>query len=443
MKKIIAMMLVLAMLLSITACAAPTQSEENAPSAAPESPAAEETADASSADEVEPIRIGVLIPFTGGMAYQGELLKEGYDYWADYFNSRGGIKSLGGAKIELVYADHAGSAETGVTEFERLVNVEKIHMATGIYGAAVMAAVAPLCEKYEIPFVISQCAATNILQQGYKYVFNPTYDARTNAQGLVGLIDMIGEMYGDDVNDIAFLCENSEWGAQQMENFKYWFEAAGKNIVFNETFEVGTADFSSIITKIKLSGAKFIVPQISAFNDATLFIRQLDEYQCDAGVFACGGVMLVPEFLVAVGDSAEYIFSTECWSSGFLEKKGAEALEIHQGFIDQYGHPMGENQGTAWIAGVTMIAALEAAASYNPNEIRDAIAGLNIEKDDWYMNLVPYEGIRFDMVTEDNQTNKNIYAITPCSQVIDGQWKMVWPNEMLENNPIVWPIPTE
>ena len=48
MKKIIAMMLVLAMLLSITACAAPTQSEENAPSAAPESPAAEETADASS-----------------------------------------------------------------------------------------------------------------------------------------------------------------------------------------------------------------------------------------------------------------------------------------------------------------------------------------------------------------------------------------------------------
>lgn len=443
MKKIIAMMLVLAMLLSITACAAPTQSEENAPSAAPESPAAEETADASSADEVEPIRIGVLIPFTGGMAYQGELLKEGYDYWADYFNSRGGIKSLGGAKIELVYADHAGSAETGVTEFERLVNVEKIHMATGIYGAAVMAAVAPLCEKYEIPFVISQCAATNILQQGYKYVFNPTYDARTNAQGLVGLIDMIGEMYGDDVNDIAFLCENSEWGAQQMENFKYWFEAAGKNIVFNETFEVGTADFSSIITKIKLSGAKFIVPQISAFNDATLFIRQLDEYQCDAGVFACGGVMLVPEFLEAVGDSAECIFSTECWSSGFLEKKGAEALEIHQGFIDQYGHPMGENQGTAWIAGVTMIAALEAAASYNPNEIRDAIAGLNIEKDDWYMNLVPYEGIRFDMVTEDNQTNKNIYAITPCSQVIDGQWKMVWPNEMLENNPIVWPIPTE
>lgn len=396
------------------------------------------------AEEQKVIKIGVPYAFTGATAYQTNLAQEGYDYAVEYYNAQGGIKSMGGAKLEIVYADHTGVAEVGVTEFERLVNVDKIDIASGTNSSAVMGAIAPLAEKYKIPFVVSQASSLSIYQAGYNYVFNPSNDARTNIEGLIGLMELVEERYGDEIDGIGILLENTEWGLSQKETFEDYLNKAGKKVLINETVEPGATDFSSQIMKIKASGVKFLIPCIASFNDAVLLVRQLKEYQCDVGLLCSGGVFVVPEFAEALGEDANYIFSTDTWNKGFLPMRGEKALEIHQGYVDKYGHNMGENAGMAWIAVSVIVAALEAAGTTEPEAVQQALYNMNLSADSEYMLMVPFQGMKFNEIDASGCLNHNIYGLSCISQLIDGEWQMVWPQENLgDNNPIVWPIPTK
>ena len=433
MKRLISLILCMALLFCITGCGQQTNTASTQQGV---------SSNKSNESNDNIVKIGVLNPFTGGSAFQANLAKEGFDYAAKYYNDQGGIKSLGGAKLELVYADTTGVAEVGVTEFERLVNVEGIDICTGPYNSAVAGAVAPLAEKYQVPLVISQASSLSIYTAGYTYVFNPSNDARTNAQGLIGVCDMIADKYGDEIDGIGLIMENSEWGLSQKESFEKYFSAAGKEVLISETIEPGASDFSSQITKIKASGVKFVVPCIASFNDAVLFVRQMKEYQCNAGILASGGVFVTQEFIDALGEDANYIFSTETWNKGFLEGRGEEAVAIHQGYVDQYGHDIGENAGMAWIAISVIVAALEEAGTKDRPTVRDTLYNMNLPEDSEYMRLVPFEGMKFDEIDESGCVNHNKYGLSCISQLIDGEWKMVWPDRLLgDSNPLVWPIP--
>lgn len=433
MKRLISLILCMALLFCITGCGQQTNTASTQQGV---------SSNKSNESNENIVKIGVLNPFTGGSAFQANLAKEGFDYAAKYYNDQGGIKSLGGAKLELVYADTTGVAEVGVTEFERLVNVEGIDICTGPYNSAVAGAVAPLAEKYQVPLVISQASSLSIYTAGYTYVFNPSNDARTNAQGLIGVCDMIADKYGDEIDGIGLIMENSEWGLSQKESFEKYFSAAGKEVLISETIEPGASDFSSQITKIKASGVKFVVPCIASFNDAVLFVRQMKEYQCNAGILASGGVFVTQEFIDALGEDANYIFSTETWNKGFLEGRGEEAVAIHQGYVDQYGHDIGENAGMAWIAISVIVAALEEAGTKDRPTVRDTLYNMNLPEDSEYMRLVPFEGMKFDEIDESGCVNHNKYGLSCISQLIDGEWKMVWPDRLLgDSNPLVWPIP--
>src|SRR6202163_5084817 len=59
------------------------------------------------------VRIGVIVPLSGPFALGGQNVKRGYDLAVEYLNAAGGIKALGGAQIELVYADNQGKQDVG------------------------------------------------------------------------------------------------------------------------------------------------------------------------------------------------------------------------------------------------------------------------------------------------------------------------------------------
>ena len=386
------------------------------------------------------IKIGAILSFTGAAAHESALLKQGYDFAAEYWNNQGGIESLGGAKIEMVYADHADDVEIAKTEYERLKS-EGCVMMTGDYsGGSVMLAMQPLTERYHIPFVVSQQSALEVYTEGNEWTFNPTNDASTNAQGLVGIVQMVEEKFGDKIDGVGFIVTNTEWGQSQMESFQKYFTEAGIETVYNEVFESGTADFSAQIQKMKAANVKFIVPVIEAFNDAVLLYRQMKEYECNVGFLCCGGVMVTPQFKEAVGE-CDGIFSTDTWNPGFLPAHGEEAVAIEKKYQEEYNMRMNENAGCAWNSVAVMVAALEAAGSTDGDALQTALKNMDLPEDSKYMIMTPFEGMKFGYPDNNGNYGHNIYGLSTCSQMIDGEWKMVWPDRLLgDNNPIVWPI---
>ncbi len=387
------------------------------------------------------IKIGVILSFTGSAAYESKMLQQGYDFAAEYWNSQGGIQALGGKKLEMVYADHADDVETGVTELERLLDEGCVIISGDYSGGSVMLAMQPVCERNETPIVVSQQSALEVYAEGNEWTFNPTNDASTNAQGLVGTIEMIAEKFdgGEKVDGVGFIVENTEWGQSQMASFKKYFEEAGIEIVYEESYELGTTDFTTQVTKMKAADVKYLVPVVSGLEEGVSLYRTVKEYDLNCGFFCCGGVIVTDEFKEAVGE-ADGIFSTDTWNPGFLEKKGEASLAVHQLYVDEYGYNMNENAGCAWNAVAVMVAALEAAGSTDGTAIQTALKEMDLDPDSPYMIMTQFDGMKFGYPDSNGNYGHNIYGLSTVSQMIDGKWQMVWPDEMLLENPLVWPV---
>src|SRR3990172_4281568 len=147
------------------------------PTAAPTNPPATRAPPAGGATDVAPteatapepviIKIGALYPLTGAGAATGIASKEAIEFAADIVNnsypdlnlplaSEAGLPNLGGAKIEVIFADHQMDPEIGASETERLITEEQVVAIVGAYASSVTATASQAAERLGIPFVNAQ-----------------------------------------------------------------------------------------------------------------------------------------------------------------------------------------------------------------------------------------------------------------------------------------------
>ena len=79
------------------------------------------------AQQPKPVKIAVIVPLSGAWARQGQLVKMGAETAVNEINAAGGIKALGGAKLELISADAGDSAEKAKNAAQRLIAQEHVH----------------------------------------------------------------------------------------------------------------------------------------------------------------------------------------------------------------------------------------------------------------------------------------------------------------------------
>jgi branched-chain amino acid transport system substrate-binding protein len=71
----------------------------------------------------KPVKIGAIHPTTGPPAEVGQLQRTSAQLAVDTINAAGGIKSMGGAKLELLVGDCESKAEVARTVTERHVDM--------------------------------------------------------------------------------------------------------------------------------------------------------------------------------------------------------------------------------------------------------------------------------------------------------------------------------
>ena len=80
------------------------------------------------AAEPAPLRIGTVGGLTGAVAGWAQASIIVNKYIVDEVNRAGGIKSMGGAKLEFVYADCESDPKKMVTEMEKMLTLRKPHV---------------------------------------------------------------------------------------------------------------------------------------------------------------------------------------------------------------------------------------------------------------------------------------------------------------------------
>src|SRR6201997_2838517 len=164
------------------------------------------------------------MPLSGGAASIGTHVKAAFDVVMDIVNNahpelgsfplakNAGLAGLGGAKVDVVFADNQGSPATGQTQTLRLITEEKVVAITGAYQSGITLTASAIAEKYGIPFVNGESVAANLTERGFKWFFRTTPIASDFAKIYYDFLkDM--KAAGIQTENIALVHDNTEYGA--------------------------------------------------------------------------------------------------------------------------------------------------------------------------------------------------------------------------------------
>jgi branched-chain amino acid transport system substrate-binding protein len=450
-KKFLAMSLSLAMLISLlTSCGGGSSTSDTSGDTA-ESPAAEEsqaTEEESAAAEETPaaeeattsdgdtIKVGVLLPMSGSTAYYGEVQYNGIEFCANYVNENGGV--LDGKQIELVLQDSASDPETGVSAFEYLVE-QGVSAVIGPYNSTVAAATAPLAIQYGVPYVIVNATGENFMSEANKYVYR-TNTGSTDGDNMWNLvISYLNSVRPDDPTDkVAVVYDEGDWGSAAVASWRTNAEALGYEVVVDEAVSETTTDMSTLVSKIKASGADLVIT--ATFSSATnLLCKTMADYQCTAKVTGLGGGIGDTGFIDNCGDAANGVLYSAPWIPSYGGASD-EAAALADEFTAEYGYEMTMEPCWGWLGMATIVNAINDAGSSDRDAIADALYNMDVGVDDWALWFSGYEGVSFatdgqtrEGFTSDNKERYNNNELLGDTdgmvlvQVQDGEWKIVYP----------------
>ncbi len=117
-----------------------------------------------------PVKIGILQPVTGALAQDGEFGRMGAELALNEINNAGGIKALGGAKLQMVFGDARSNPEAGTQEVEKL-NAEGVSAIVGGVASPICLAATQAAARYDLPYSGDVGVSDQIVQRGLKNTF--------------------------------------------------------------------------------------------------------------------------------------------------------------------------------------------------------------------------------------------------------------------------------
>ncbi len=366
------------------------------------------------------VKIGNIEPMSGPSATLGKQGKAAREMAVEEINAAGGIKSLGGMKLELIYADSESKPEKGVAEAERLINTEKVHVLTGCWNSAVTYPTTAVAERYGIPFVVPVSVADKITEQGFKNVFRiAAKDSWWTRDQFTFLKDM-QEEFGTKVEKLAFVYENGDWGKGFATQWKKLAEEGGYKVVLDEPYPSTATDLSPVVQKIRRANPDVLM-LVSNAADAILLTNTIAEYKVKVkAIVASGGGHADPSFMKAVGKNAENLFDIVEWETD-VNKPGAKEAN------DKYKAKNGENLTgeavDAYLAMYVIKDALERAGSLEPAKIREALAATNLT--DGPGMIVGYDAVKFDATGQNENASPVIVQVADLGQGLERV--TIWP----------------
>jgi branched-chain amino acid transport system substrate-binding protein len=369
------------------------------------------------------VRIGVVLPLSGQFALGGQNVKRGYDLAVEEINTTGGVKALGGAQVELVYADNQGKQDVAIGETERLIQQENVAAIMGSWHSPTTIAGTQAAERNKTPWIIEVSSADIILERGFKYVTRVNVKASWYGEAPVDFLDYAKSTLKQKVERVAIMYTDDDWGrASIAKGTKEALKKRGYEIVEEIAYPSSSQDVTTYITKIKAARPDALV--ITSFpNDAVLVGRTMEQLSVKVpiAVGVSSGYAL-PSFISSLGPAAEKWFVVGGWNPDI---PGAKPLA--EKYKEKFNVDMNEHAALAYQTALTLKEAIEQAKSTDREKINDALHQLKIMPGP--LLVMPYKGIEFDAA------GQNPHARELILQVREGRLVTVWPEAYASGKP--------
>jgi branched-chain amino acid transport system substrate-binding protein len=331
------------------------------------------------------IKLGVLHPVTGALSYSGQLCRLGAKLAIDEINAAGGIKALGGARFEPIYAD-APSPQAGTSEVEK-VNEQGAAAIVGAYASAICLATTQAAAKYNLPHLVDVGVADQIVERGLKNVFRFGPGYRKTSEDAVKYLHTINTLAGNPAKTVMIIHEESLFGTGTANLLAQELPKLGFDVKEVIKHANPTRDFSNIVLRVKTVNPDIVIPA-NYYNEYALFVRTMKQQGVKPmAIFSVlGGAASSFKFVAEFPDIANGIIDVNHWYNP--KNKAALALRKKVDAIkDQFfTYEVFLNYQTVYL----LADAIERAKSANRDAIIDALATST-----WERHFMPYGPTRF------------------------------------------------
>lgn len=355
------------------------------------------------------VNIGGLYPVTGSFAQIGQACVNAAKLAVEMVNEAGGVKSLGGAKLNLIISDVQSDTTVTRTETDRLISGNKLSAIHGCYASALTLIASEVAERAKVPLLTG--SSSDLLNKGRSYTFTPFARASQFAKAQLQMSRLV-----NDKPKVAVVFENTAFGTATSNGLKELAPGEGVEIVLFEPYSAGFADAGPLLNKVKASGADMLF-SVSYLNDLILIVRTVKQIGLKIGINGGSGGFVVPDFYKNVGPLAEGLQGVAHWNHDVdanAQKVNAEYKKRHGEFLFEYGGGL--------VAQTFMIVdALERAKSADPQKVREALSTLDVSSG--YAAMAPGGKVKF------GPDGKNIYGHPVGVQWQKGDLASIFPKD--------------
>ncbi|MFS8532352.1 ABC transporter substrate-binding protein [Sphaerobacter thermophilus] len=416
--------------------AAPTATTSGSGAPSGGSPAASPSSQGSTTPS-GPVRIGVILPLSGVAASVGADEKAAVELAVKIVNEEtpdlplplaatAGLPNLGGATVELVFADSQGKAEVGQSEAERLINQENVVALFGCYQSAVTKTASAVAERAGIPFMNGESSSPALTESGYQWFFRTSPHDGDFSKAIMAFIRAMADEKGADVSTVSLLYEDTDFGVNSAKALTDEAEAHGLQIVGEVKYKANTTALTSEVQALRSQGADVLCPA-SYTNDAILTIETARQQgYLPKMIVAQDAGYSDPAFIEGVGAAfAEGIATRSAFSIDITEIKPA-AAKVNEMYREIAGKDMHDVPARGFTAMMVLLDAINRAGSTEPDAIREALEATDLGPDD---TIMPWQGVRFD------ETHQNILGGGIIVQIQNGEYRTVYPFDVATVEP--------
>jgi branched-chain amino acid transport system substrate-binding protein len=366
------------------------------------------------------VNIGVIQPLSGANAQFGINCRNGIELVADAINAAGGIKALGGAKINLVVSDATSNPTVAPTVAQRLITQNELTAVLGAFASSLTLTISEVTARADIPF-LTESFADEITGRGLESVFQVTAKASVIGRAQVNYTVAISEAAGSKIEKIAVMYENTAYGVAQSRGLRRAAKDANIEVVMDEPYPLGITDVTPLIDKLRDSGAQATFP-LSYLNDSLFIVRAMRQQRITVPVIGGAAGYIIPDFEKGLGEFAENVLSISPTNYDL-------APALTDPFRKRFGFFMVHEAIESAVTLDVLVQAIEKAKSAKPKAVTEALHGARFEGG--WTKALPGGAVQFD------QTGLNTLLVPIMVQWRKKELVTVWPKDFAKA-PAVW-----
>jgi branched-chain amino acid transport system substrate-binding protein len=307
------------------------------------------------------ILIGEYSSLTGTTATFGLSTTRGLKMAVDETNKAGGVL---GKKIKKITEDTQSKPEEAASAVAKLISRDKVVAIIGEVSSSRSLAAAPICQANKIPMVSNASTNPEVTKKG-DYIFRVSYIDPFQGEVMAKFV-----FHSLKLKKAAMLKDiKNDYSVGLAQFFNESFKALGGEIVAEQAYSEGDADFKAQLTALKAADPEVVIVP-GYYTEAALIVKQARELNMNMPIV--GGDGWDSNKLTEIGGEA---MNNTYFSTSFTADNPDP---IVQNFVREYQRLYGERpDGMAALgydAGLLLFDAIKRAGAAESSKIRDALA---------------------------------------------------------------------